>query len=157
MNDLWRGAIGGLAGTLVMSAAMAASRLAGTMRGEVPPRKITRHLAHAAGVRGDLSQPTFEASWVVQHLAYGTAAGVAYALADRRLDLPPPAVAGPLFGASLWAFSYAGWLPVAGLDPPPDRDRSSRLANMIVHHLIYGTTTALVARALRPRPLDWQI
>ena len=152
MYDLWRGAIGGLAGTLAMSAAMAASRLTATMRGEVPPRKITRNIEEAAGVREHLSRPAFEASWVAQHLAYGTAAGVAYALAESRLDLPRPAIAGPLFGASLWAFSYAGWLPVAGLYPPPTRDKPSRVAGMIVHHLIYGTTTALVARALRPRP-----
>ena len=39
------------------------------------------------GIREHLSRPAFEASWVAQHLAYGAAAGVAYALADRRFDL----------------------------------------------------------------------
>ncbi len=151
MNDLWRGALGGLAGTLGMSAAMALSRRTRAMGGQVPPRKITRNVEKSAGIREHLSGPAFEASWVAQHLAYGTAAGVASALAEDRLGLPPPVVAGPLFGASLWAFSYAGWLPAAGLYPPPSRDRPSRVANMIVHHLIDGTTTALVTRVLRPR------
>ena len=120
------------------------------MPGEVPPRKITRKLEEAVGIHEHLSRPAFEASWVAQHLAYGTAAGVAYALADRRLDLRRPLVAGPVFGASLWAISYAGWLPAAGLYPPPRRDRPGRLADMIVHHLIYGATTAMAVRALRP-------
>ena len=62
MNDLWRGAIGGLAGTVAMSAAMLASRRTGAMRGEVPPRKITRNIEEAAGLREHLPRPAFEAS-----------------------------------------------------------------------------------------------
>lgn len=148
MNDAMRGAIGGLAGTLVMSAAMAATRLTGIMRGEVPPRKISGNFEEAVGILDDLSRPEFEASWVAQHLAYGTAAGVAYAIAERKLGFPRPGVAGPLFGVSLWAVSYAGWLPAAGLYPAPTQDKPGRMVPMILHHLVYGATTAIVARSL---------
>ena len=148
MNDVIRGAIGGLAGTLVMSAAMAATRLTGTMRVEVPPRKISGNFEAAAGIRDDLSREEFEASWIAQHLAYGTGGGVAYAVAERKLGFPRPGVAGPLFGVSLWAVSYAGWLPAAGLYPAPTEDNPGRMGPMIFHHLIYGATTAIVARLL---------
>lgn len=151
MNDLIRGAVSGLAGTVVMSAAMAATRLAGTMRGEVPPRQITGNVEESVGLREQLDRPAFEASWVVQHFAYGAAAGVGYTLLQRRLRLREPLPAGPLYGISLWAVSYAGWLPAVGLYPPPDRDRADRVVNMIVHHLVYGTVTAQVNRALRRR------
>jgi hypothetical protein len=152
MNDLIRGAIGGLAGTVAMTAAMAAGRLTGAHGGELPPRNVSRRFEEAVGLYDRLSRPEFEASWMAQHLAYGMGAGVAYSLVDSRLDMPPPAISGPLFGLSLWAVSYAGWLPVAGLYPPPHRDRADRIAAMIAHHLIYGTTTAFVTKALRPGP-----
>ena len=148
MNDVMRGAIGGLAGTVVMSAAMAASRLTGTMRGEVPPRKVGGNFEEAVGIRDDLSREEFEASWVAQHLAYGTAGGVAYALLERKFGSPRPEVAGPLFGVALWAFGYAGWLPAAGLYPAPTEDKPGRMGPMILHHLVYGATTAIVARSL---------
>ncbi len=149
MNDFNRGVLAGLAGTAVMSAAMAASRAAGAMRREVPPRVISDHAERAIGVRHHLSRPAFEASWVANHLAYGAAAGVAYAAIDRRFG-PSPLVAGPAFGVSLWIISYGGWLPAVGLYPPPTEDAPDRVATMIAHHLIYGTTTALAAWALRP-------
>ena len=152
MNDLARGVISGLAGTVAMTTAMALARLTGIQGGELPPRKISRHAEKATGLHDRLSAIEFEASWIAQHFAYGAGAGVAYALADRRLDLPPPSLSGPAFGLSLWAISYAGWLPAFGLYPPPGRDRGDRIAAMIAHHLVYGTTTAFVAHTLRPRP-----
>lgn len=150
MNHTIRGALAGLAGTAVMSAAMAATRAAGVMRGEVPPRKVGGNAEEAMGVRDEMSRPAFEASWIAQHVAYGAAAGVAYELVERRLRLREPIPAGPLFGAALWAFGYAGWLPATGLYPPPNREPRDRVAMIVLHHLIYGTTTALVCQALRP-------
>ncbi len=148
MNDVIRGVIGGLAGTVAMSAAMVATRVTGAMRRQVPPREIAANAEDAIGLLDHLSVPEFEASWKAQHLAYGMAAGVAYALIRRKIPLPAP-VAGPAFGAALWAFGYAGWLPALGLYPPPTEDTSDRIASMIVHHLIYGTVTAMTADALR--------
>src|SRR5437764_7307350 len=80
MDRVLHGAIAGLAGTAVMSAAMAADRILGGIRGEVPPRKVGKNLERAVGVWDELSQPAFEASWIVAHFAYGTAAGAAYEL-----------------------------------------------------------------------------
>ena len=152
MNDATRGAIAGLAGTVAMSAAMAATRLAGVMRHEVPPRKITARSEDAVGLYDRLSQPEFEASWVVGHFAYGMANGMAYAAVRRRLPGPAP-VAGSAFGLAVWAISYAGWLPAVGLYPPPTEDAGDRIAAMIAHHLVYGAATAIVYDSLaRPRP-----
>src|SRR4051812_24062797 len=82
-DDILRGALAGCVGTAVMSAAMAAAKAAGMMAGELPPRKVAGNLEEAAGLREELSRPVFEASWVGQHFAYGVAAGVVYALAQR--------------------------------------------------------------------------
>lgn len=151
METVVRGAIAGVAGTAVMSAFMAADRSIGWMRGEAPPRKIGRNFERAVGLEDDLSQPAFEASWTALHFAYGAAGGVAYEVIRRRVRLGEPLPSGPLFGAALWAASYAGWLPLAGFYPPPTRDRPSRITMIFVHHLIYGTSVAAAARYLRSR------
>jgi hypothetical protein len=65
-----------------MSATMAATRVTGVMRGEVPPREVAGNVEEAVGLRDELTRSAFEASWIAQHVAYGTAAGVAYALAE---------------------------------------------------------------------------
>jgi hypothetical protein len=148
MDEVLRGVVAGLAGTAAMSAAMAVAKAVGLMPGENPPRKVGRRFEEALGVRDELPQEAFEASWVAQHFAYGGAAGAVYALARRRLGLREPVPAGPLFGAALWAFGYAGWLPATGLYPPPTDEPGRRVATLIAAHLIYGTATAAVSRAL---------
>jgi hypothetical protein len=149
MNEVLRGALAGLAGTGVMSVAMASAKAAGLLAGEPPPRTVSRNLEETIGVYDHLPQPAFEASWVSQHLAYGTAAGMVYALAQERLKLTEPVPAGPLFGVALWAFGYVGWLPATGLYPPPTAEPRRRVATLIAAHLIYGTATAAVLHLLR--------
>jgi hypothetical protein len=150
MDEVLRGAVAGLAGTAVMSAAMAVAKATGLMDGEWPPRKVARNFEESIGVRDELPQAAFEVSWVAQHFAYGAAAGVAYALSQRRLRLPEPLPSGPLFGAALWAFGYAGWLPATGLYPPPTAEPRRRFGTLIAAHLIYGTAVASVSRLLGP-------
>jgi hypothetical protein len=134
-----------------MTVALAADRIAGGLRGELPPRKVARRAEETVGVRQRLSRPAFEASWIAQHFAYGAAAGVGYELAWRRLKLVEPVPSGPAFGLVLWAFGYAGWLPMTGLYPPPTEDSPRRVAGLIVHHLVYGTTVAMAASLLRAK------
>lgn len=150
MNEVLRGAVAGLAGTAAMSAAVAVAKAAGLMPGEAPPREVARNFEEAVGVRDELPPAAFEASWVGQHFAYGAAVGVAYALVRGRLRLPEPVPAGPLFGAALWAFGYAGWLPATGLYPPPSAEPRCRVGTLIVAHLVYGTAMAAVSRVLDP-------
>jgi hypothetical protein len=149
MDEILRGALAGCIGTVVMSATMAVAKAAGMMPGEPPPRQVAGNLEEAAGLRDELARPAFEASWVGQHFAYGTAAGVVYELAQGRREFDEPLISGPLFGARLWAFSYMGWLPATGLYPWPSEEPRPRAATVIVSHLVYGTVTALVARRLR--------
>jgi len=110
---------------------------------------VGRRFEEAFGVRNELPPATFEASWLVQHFAYGAAGGIAYELAERRLKLPEPIPSGPLFGAALWVFGYAGWLPLTGLYPSPPKESARRLGTLVVTHLIYGTATAAASRLLK--------
>ncbi len=149
MDAIVRGALGGLVGTAAMSAAMAADRALGWMTGEVPPRKIARRAEEAVGIAQHLPRPAFEASWVVQHFAYGAAAGAVYECLGRKAGRREPMPAGPAYGAAVWAASYGGAMPLVGLYPPPWDDRRERIVMIFVHHLVYGTALAATCRWLR--------
>jgi hypothetical protein len=149
MNDASSGIVAGLAGTSAMTATLFADRLAGGFPGELSPRRVARRAEQASGVPARQSGPAFEARWLAQHFAYGAAAGIAYELAWRRLRMAEPVPSGPAYGLALWAASYAGWLPMAGLYPPPDRDAPRRIGGMIAHHVVYGTVVAFTASLLR--------
>jgi hypothetical protein len=148
MNDMTRGAVAGLAGTTLMSVAMALAKAVGPMPGEPPPRKVARNVEETVGIRDVLPPAAFEASWIAQHFAYGTAAGVAYALVQRRVRLREPWPAGPVYGIALWAFGYAGWLPASGLYPPPRADLRHPVRTTIAVHVVYGTATAMASHML---------
>ncbi len=150
-----RGAVAGLAGTAVMTAAFLAAKKAGAVPGELEPKEITENFEEKIGVRDHLPEPAFRASWIALHIGYGTASGAAYALAyalaqERTQALDPPVVlTGPLFGVSLWVIGYCGWLPLFGLYPRPALLPGRKVTANIVSHVVYGTTTATVHQMLR--------
>jgi hypothetical protein len=118
---------------------------------ELPPRRIAKNVNKAIGVQDRLSTPAFEADWIAKHFAYGSAAGIAYALIRKRLNITEPLPAGPLFGVALCALGYAGWLPAVGLYPPPSAQPKRRIGMLVLSHIVYGTVTAAVEHALCPR------
>ena len=85
----------------------------------------------------------------VSHFGYGAAAGGVYGLVRDRLP-GGPLVGGVSFGLALWAASYFGWLPAAGLFPPPTREPGRRVGLMIAAHVVWGAATGIVAHGLRP-------
>ena len=150
MKPLARGALAGLVGTALMTAVMLPLKKASMSPGTVPPRQITDNLLDKLGLRDYLSTPAFEASWVTLHFGYGTASGVAYALAQKAIGGECPFLTGAAFGMVLWAAGYCGWLPLTGLYPPPTRLPKRKVAaELIGTHLVYGMSTAQAHRAFR--------
>jgi NAD(P)-dependent dehydrogenase (short-subunit alcohol dehydrogenase family) len=80
------------------------------------------------------------------HFGFGASLGLAYGLLPERAQTT---AGGGLFGLTVWAANYAGWLPEAGLMPEPSRDRPGRSAAMIVAHWVFGRALARTYRALR--------
>jgi hypothetical protein len=72
------------------------------------------------------------------HLAFGGAAGALYGLIRSRIRRLPGPVLGAGFGLAVWTISYAGWIPAAGILPPPHEDRPGRPIVMVGAHLVYG-------------------
>jgi hypothetical protein len=85
----------------------------------------------------------------VMHWSYGSVWGAVYALLPGHQDCAR-ARRGSLFGATVWAVSYAQLVPLGVYDKPwhyPPR----AIAEEISYHLTYGTAVALAFSALRPR------
>ena len=139
LEALRDGAIGGVAGTAIMSAVMLVSEKTGLLPRQ-PPEDITKAALDAAGVTGR-DEKTDDALAVLAHFGFGAAGGAVFGLLHRRLRLPiPAAVHGVVFGSLVWAASYKGWIPALGILPPPERDQPGRPATMLLAHWIYGAT-----------------
>jgi hypothetical protein len=129
-----RGAAYGMAATAVMTGWMLLAKKMGLM-GQLPPEKITENFLRYLGVRP--RTPLREAATTAGHFGYGAGLGTLFQLGGRVIPGPAP-LRGALFGAAVWAVSYAGWLPAVGLMPPPDLDRPGRQAATLIGHLIFG-------------------
>jgi uncharacterized membrane protein YagU involved in acid resistance len=150
MNRILLGALAGLAATAPMTLAMKLmhEQLPREEQYPLPPRQVTEGLAEKAGVREQLGEDEREAATWVSHFAYGAGCGALYgALSGGKLDERPLA-AGAGFGAAVWAASYLGWLPAAGILSPATEHPARRNALMIAAHLVWGATAAAALSGL---------
>jgi hypothetical protein len=134
--ELVRGAGAGVAATGAMSVAMFAAQRAGLLH-KLPPENITEAALDTLDV--DRSERTEDALTTASHFAYGAACGALFGLGlpfARRLA--PATLTGALFGAAVWAVSYAGWVPAMGILPPPTKDDPRRQGSMLGAHLVFG-------------------
>ena len=132
-----QGMVAGAVATVPMSAVMLVAGRTGAM-GKQPPEQVTEKAMDAAGV-DDTSEGEQHATASIAHLAFGAGGGAAFALLQRRLDLPVPTVVqGVAFGLAVWAVSYQGWIPALRILPPADDDRPGRQRAMIAAHIVYG-------------------
>lgn len=139
------GALAGCAATAPMTLAMEAMHrlLPQEERYPLPPTEITAELTEEAGVRDDMTGRQHLALTVVNHFAYGAAAGGAYALTADTLPLPA-AVKGIVFGQVVWSVSYLGLLPALGLLRPATEHPARRNLLMILAHVVWGAATGLL-------------
>lgn len=139
--------IGGIAGfvaTLPMTAAMRAlhRRLPREERYPAPPRELIDSVAGAAPPA--LADETARDLTIAAHYAYGAAAGALIAAFHPR----PGLASGAAAGAAVWAGSYLGWIPAAGLLKPATQHPARRNAMMIGAHLVWGAALAGAMREL---------
>ena len=153
MNRYLAGALAGLVATAPMTVAMVAlhRRLPREEQYPLPPREITVEMTQKAGVREHLDEPEQETrATLANHFGFGAAAGALYAPLAEHVP-GPPAVKGIAWGLAVWAGSYLGWLPAAGLYPPATEEPARRNALMIAAHVIWGAVTGTVTDRLQGR------
>jgi hypothetical protein len=145
MNRILLGALAGLAATGPMTLAMKLmhEQLPREERYPLPPRQVTEGLAEKAGVNEQLDEEEREAATWVSHFAYGATCGALYgAVSGEKID-EHALLAGVGFGLAVWAGSYLGWLPAAGIISPATEHPARRTALMIAAHAVWGATTAV--------------
>lgn len=149
MNRILLGAFAGLVATAPMSLAMKLmhEQLPEHEQYPLPPRAVTMEIAEEAGVKERLDEPEREGLTWAAHFAYGAACGAVYAPLARSSDLPP-ALKGAAFGVAVWAGSYLGWLPAAGILRPATEHPPRRNALMIAAHVVWGVAAGLLVEGL---------
>ena len=143
---------GGLAG-FVATAPMSVSMLIGWMllpkreKYPLPPRLITGKVTERLGIKNRLSEDQLAALTVLSHFGYGALFGSIYTYFDQKIRMDP-AMKGAFAGLWLWAGSYLGWLPAAGILRSAIHHPWRRNLLMIVAHLIWGVTLGELTQKL---------
>ena len=153
LPQLLAGGVAGLVATAPMTAAMKLmhDQLPAPERYPLPPRAVTMRLAEEAGVKKHMGEPERKAATYAGHFAYGATVGALCAPVIARSPAPP-IVSGAACGLAVWAASYLGWLPAAGILRPATEHPARRNALMITAHLVWGGVAgALVGRWQRGR------
>jgi uncharacterized membrane protein len=147
LRGLARGAVAGVAGTAVMTAAQVVEmRLTGRDPSRAPEQVGRRVVRGLFGKR----VPRKEGEHLNQamHWLYGTSWGMGYGVVTATGGTrPDPLKGGAALGATAWAASLAQ-LPAFGVAPPPWEQPPAALAADLVVHLAYGVAVAGVLRAL---------
>ena len=149
-SSMLTGLIAGLTATAPMTVAMEAMhrRLPDRERWPLPPRQITARVADSAGVLEKLDEHARRDLTMMAHFGYGAAMGSIYASTLHRAP-GSSAIKGAAFGLGVWAGSYLGLLPAAGILSPATRHPARRNALMVAAHLVWGITTGLITQELQ--------
>ena len=136
------GGIAGAVATLPMTATMRAihRRLPKQERYPATPRELID-----SATCGSLPDGTARDLTLAAHFTYGAATGALIAAVAPRPSLP----AGAAAGAAVWATSYLGWIPAAGLLKPATHHPARRNFMMIAAHLVWGAALALTLEELQ--------
>lgn len=154
MNRLLAGALAGVVGTYAMTLAKQClfPRLPPSQRYPLPPREITQDVIERGAGREVADDELLLDATVASHFAYGAASGAVFSVLG--LHERHPVRNGVAFGVAVWAVSYLGWLPAAGILTPATRHPPARNALMIAVHVVWGGVTGdAVARLLRSAEL----
>jgi hypothetical protein len=132
------GALAGLTATTAMTAAMRhlSRRLEIEDRYPLPPREITERVEPAT------SESLARVNTALAHFGFGALAGAAYALLPRER---PNAI---LYGLSVWAASYLGWIPALGILKPASEHPLERNLLMLAVHVVWGATLGASLREI---------
>ena len=148
--DAAMGAVAGLVATVPMTLAMLAwhRRLPVSQRYSLPPRLITDRIAARAPLPRHAIPEPGPARTLGAHFAFGAATGALFGSLDLPLRDRHPVASGIVYGLLVWAVSYLGWVPAAGLMPPATRQPARRNVMMICAHVVWGAALGRAAKAL---------
>ena len=136
------GAIGGAAGTLVLSGLREAWSRIGVVFDTTPIQVVDR-LEEVASAEG-FSPGAHRALSVVAHFAYGVGTGAVLKLLRQQTGEPAEeAAVGSALGVLVWGAGWASWLPLTGVHSPPWRQATPKVLLPVLDHAVIGATWGL--------------
>jgi uncharacterized membrane protein YagU involved in acid resistance len=115
----------------------------------LPPEEITT-VAEAKVLGALLDDPQHSALTLINHFGYGTTLGAVYVLLSERLPLPP-LFSSVLYGVTVWAGSYLGWLPALRILRPATEFSPARNSLLIISHLVWGVALGALTNQFQNR------
>jgi hypothetical protein len=157
MNSVVRGSLAGLAATAPMSLAMRTGEKLIPVhdKGHLPPRQVTEGLLRKLGLRKFLDREHRETASLLAHYGFGAAAGALLGATTARTTSIPKPVTGAAVGVLVWAASYLGGLPAAGLRENMLNEPPERAMQMIGAHLVWGAIAGALFEAMSS-PRAWK-
>jgi putative membrane protein len=143
------GATAGFLGTIPMTIFMLAMHrfLPKWQQYALPPQEITDELADRANLKKHMDKKERLGAALASHFGYGATMGAIYSLISKRIPLPY-LLKGMLFGLVVWVASYLGLLPSLRISQSADEEPVRRNLLMIAAHIVWGSTTGIVAALL---------
>jgi hypothetical protein len=137
------GALGGTAGTLVLSGLREALSRMGLVF-ETAPMQVVDRLEELGLVEG-WSPRALRLLTAAAHIAYGVGTGTAMGLLRReRGGAAQEAAVGSAIGILVWGAGWSSWLPLTGVHSPPWEQRSWKVLLPVLDHAVYGVAWGLI-------------
>ena len=137
------GALGGAAGTLVLSGLREALSRMGLVF-ETAPMQVVDRLEELGLVEG-WSPRALRLLTAAAHLAYGVGTGTAMGLLRReRGGAAQETAVGSAMGILVWGAGWSSWLPLTGVHDPPWEQRSWKVLLPVLDHAVYGGAWGLI-------------
>ena len=136
------GAIGGAAGTIVLSGLREGLSRLGVVFDTAPIQVVDR-LEEIVSAEG-FSPGGHRALSVAAHSAYGVWAGAVLGLLRQETGEPvEEAAVGSALGVLVWGAGWASWLPLTGVHSPPWRQWTPKVLLPVLDHAVFGATWGL--------------
>lgn len=148
MGRALSGAVGGVGGTVVLTALRKGLALAGLVQKTAPEQVVER--LEELGLLEGWSPGARRLLAVVAHLGYGVGIGSALGLLRRESGRPAEeAAVGVALGLLAWGAGWASWLPLTGVHEPPWKQRSPKVLLPVIDHAFFGAAWGLLYRLSR--------
>ena len=144
------GALGGAAGTLVLSGLREAWSRMGLVFETAPMQVVDR--LEELGLVEDWSPRALRFLTAAAHIAYGVGTGMAFGLLrQRRGGAAEEAAVGSALGVLAWGAGWSSWLPLTGVHSPPWEQQTPKVLLPVLDHAVYGAAWGISYRMLTRR------
>lgn len=142
------GLFGGLSATGPMTILMERwhRQLPAPQQYSLPPKEITHQIAEKVGIGLNQDGPAAASLVLLNHFAYGSAAGILYAVVagNGRGGL----IKGSVFGVGVWLISYFGLLPAVSVLTSAKDHPAPRNLLMLAAHILWGIVVGLFVETM---------